>query len=179
MVFYKCTIYFDMLNHRVNLRRAAPHSASWYYLRDIAVIARHTTTVVRLGKRVNDGMHVSQVAYQGNFLCGQAVTSNRLVNFRNTRNGTCYTSTECSDKGGSASGNCAAGYAYIIKCLISDFNAHVSPSQFWRVLSVHIFHFRHVDFPELFLYQKSELPQRVLFNQHFDLHNWKVRNRQV
>ena len=26
------------------------------------------------------------------------------------RNGTCYTSTECQNKGGQASGNCAAGF---------------------------------------------------------------------
>ena len=26
------------------------------------------------------------------------------------RNGTCFTSTECNDKGGTASGNCAAGF---------------------------------------------------------------------
>ena len=26
-----------------------------------------------------------------------------------TRNGTCFTTTECQDKGGLASGNCAAG----------------------------------------------------------------------
>ena len=28
----------------------------------------------------------------------------------NDRNGTCFTSTECTDKGGKASGNCASGY---------------------------------------------------------------------
>ena len=33
-----------------------------------------------------------------------------LIYFRSkNRNGTCYTSSECTSKGGTASGNCAAG----------------------------------------------------------------------
>ena len=32
-----------------------------------------------------------------------------FYNRSKARNGTCFTSTECTDKGGSASGNCAAG----------------------------------------------------------------------
>merc|ERR1711963_739133 len=33
------------------------------------------------------------------------------------RNGTCYTSTECTDKGGTAEGNCASGFG--VCCIIT------------------------------------------------------------
>lgn len=36
------------------------------------------------------------------------------------RNGTCYTSTECSDKSGTKSGNCAAGFGVCCVFIISD-----------------------------------------------------------
>ena len=32
-----------------------------------------------------------------------------MIYYSVNRNGTCYTTTECSSKGGTASGNCAAG----------------------------------------------------------------------
>ena len=35
--------------------------------------------------------------------------SKLTYNYRVNRNGTCFTATECSDNGGTASGNCAAG----------------------------------------------------------------------
>ena len=31
-------------------------------------------------------------------------------NFRSNLNGTCYTASECTNKGGVSGGNCAAGY---------------------------------------------------------------------
>ena len=37
--------------------------------------------------------------------------------FRVNRNGTCYTTTECTDEGGTASGNCASGFG--ICCLFT------------------------------------------------------------
>merc|ERR1712223_2081396 len=43
------------------------------------------------------------------------------------RNGTCYTSTECSDNGGTASGNCAAGFG--VCCLFVYSSASTTISQ--------------------------------------------------
>jgi len=43
------------------------------------------------------------------------------------RNGTCYTSTECSSKGGTASGNCAAGFG--VCCLFIYNSASTSVSE--------------------------------------------------
>ena len=40
-----------------------------------------------------------------------------MHNFRVNRNGTCYTTTECTDEGGTASGNCASGFG--ICCLFT------------------------------------------------------------
>ena len=40
-----------------------------------------------------------------------------LWNYRINRNGTCYTSTECEENGGSASGNCASGFG--VCCLFT------------------------------------------------------------
>ena len=34
----------------------------------------------------------------------------------NGNNGTCYTSVECSEKGGAAAGSCAAGYGVCCTC---------------------------------------------------------------
>merc|ERR1712141_810361 len=43
------------------------------------------------------------------------------------RNGTCYTATECSDNGGTASGNCAAGFG--VCCLFVYSSASTTISQ--------------------------------------------------
>ena len=37
------------------------------------------------------------------------VENKKKLNFRGARAGTCYSTTECSDKSGMASGNCASG----------------------------------------------------------------------
>ena len=51
-----------------------------------------------------------------------------LFNRSKARNGTCYTSTECSDKGGKVSGNCAAGY--VLTCENSKENNRHIKSEF-------------------------------------------------
>ena len=42
------------------------------------------------------------------FQCNSKITWHKYL-LSTVRNGTCYTSSECSSKGGTASGNCAAG----------------------------------------------------------------------
>merc|ERR1712141_497986 len=44
----------------------------------------------------------------------------------NSRNGTCYTSAECSDKGGTSSGSCADGFGVCCTFLISTCGSSTS-----------------------------------------------------
>ena len=52
------------------------------------------------------------------------------------RNGTCYTSTECQNKGGTKSGNCAAGQVQTFYLHIYS-NLHICPSLRHLLSSIH------------------------------------------
>ena len=63
--------------------------------------------------------------------------------FRVNRNGTCYSATECSDKGGKASGNCASGFGvcclFVLsstsKLTVSENNTYIQNPSFPSVYS--------------------------------------------
>jgi len=62
----------------------------------------------------------SIVTFPNSGCSSQSTTGNKA------RNGTCFTSTECSDKGGTVSGNCAAGFGVCCLFITSTSGATVS-----------------------------------------------------
>lgn len=84
-------------------------------------------TCSSLGSRTRTSIFAFQNIWTSNFkhclnlhfvLKSIALLNNSYhFNFRINRNGTCFTSTECEEKGGSASGNCASGFG--VCCLFT------------------------------------------------------------
>ena len=48
------------------------------------------------------------------------------ISFSGNRNGTCFTSSECSQKGGSQQGNCAAGFGVCCVFTLTDQSGQVN-----------------------------------------------------
>jgi len=84
--------------------------------------------------RTSDGYQVAKAGDGNGQRKGKVFSLFNVIQFNNgpcrtgssERNGTCYTENECSDKGGTASGNCAAGFGVCCVFTTTETSATIS-----------------------------------------------------